>query len=195
MSELALELAEKIEGEVRFDRYSRLLYSTDASIYQIEPLGVVIPRHRDDVEQTVRLAAKAGVPVLPRGGGTSLAGQAVGEAVILDLSKYMNRVLELNIPERWVRVQPGIVQDGLGAYLKLHGVRFGPETATSNRANLGGMIGNNSAGARSLIYGKTVDNVLEVRVILADGSEAVFGPVWRQDIESKTTGDSLEAKI
>ena len=112
MAELARELAEKIEGEVRFDRYSRLLYSTDASIYQIEPLGVVIPKHRDDVEQTVRLAAKAGVPVLPRGGGTSLAGQAVGEAVIMDLSKYMNRVLELNIPERWVRVQPGIIQDG-----------------------------------------------------------------------------------
>jgi len=195
MSELARELAETIEGEVRFDRYSRLLYSTDASIYQIEPLGVVIPKHRDDVEQTVRLAAKAGVPVLPRGGGTSLAGQAVGEAVILDLSKYMNRVLELNIPERWVRVQPGIVQDGLGAYLNLHGVRFGPETATSNRANLGGMIGNNSAGARSLIYGKTVDNVLSVRAILADGSEAVFGPVWRRDLESKTSGDSLEARI
>jgi FAD/FMN-containing dehydrogenase/Fe-S oxidoreductase len=195
MSELARELAEKIEGEVRFDRYSRLLYSTDASIYQIEPLGVVIPRHRDDVEQTVKLAAKAGVPVLPRGGGTSLAGQAVGEAVILDLSKYMNRVLELNVPERWVRVQPGIVQDGLGAYLKLHGVRFGPETATSNRANLGGMIGNNSAGARSLIYGKTVDNILSVRTILADGSEAVFGPVWRGDIESRTAGDSLEARI
>ena len=195
MPELARELAETIEGEVRFDHYTRLLYSTDASIYQIEPLGVVIPKHRDDVEQTVRLAAKAGVPVLPRGGGTSLAGQAVGEAVVMDLSKYMNRVLELNIPERWVRVQPGIVQDGLGAYLKLHGVRFGPETATSNRANLGGMIGNNSAGARSLIYGKTVDNVIEVRAILADGTEAVFGPVWRRDLESKTAGDSLEAKI
>ena len=195
MPELARELAETIEGEVRFDHFTRLLYSTDASIYQIEPLGVVIPKHRDDVEQTVRLAAKAGVPVLPRGGGTSLAGQAVGEAVVMDLSKYMNRVLELNIPERWVRVQPGIVQDGLGAYLKLHGLRFGPETATSNRANLGGMIGNNSAGARSLIYGKTVDNVIEVRAILADGTEAVFGPVWRRDLEAKTAGDSLEAKI
>ena len=195
MSDLAQQLAERIEGDVRFDRYSRLLYSTDASIYQIEPLGVVIPKHRDDVEQTIRLAAQAGVPVLPRGGGTSLAGQAVGEAVILDLSKYMNRVLELNVPERWVRVQPGIVQDGLAAYLKHHGVRFGPETATSNRANLGGMIGNNSAGARSLIYGKTVDNVIEVRAILADGTEAVFGPVWRRDLASKTAGDSLEAKI
>ncbi len=195
MSDLARQLDGRIEGDVRFDRYTRLLYSTDASIYQVEPLGVVIPKHRDDIEQTVRLAAQAGVPILPRGGGTSLAGQAVGEAVILDLSKYMNRVLELSMAERSVTVQPGIVQDGLGAYLKLHGVRFGPETATSNRANLGGMIGNNSAGARSLIYGKTVDNVLEVRAILADGSEAVFGPVWRQNLESKTKGDSLEAQI
>ncbi len=195
MSDLALQLEGRIDGEVRFDRYTRLLYSTDASIYQVEPLGVVIPKHRDDVEQTVRLAAQAGVPILPRGGGTSLAGQAVGEAVVLDLSKYMNRVLELSMAERSVTVQPGIVQDGLGAYLKLHGARFGPETATSNRANLGGMIGNNSAGARSLIYGKTVDNVLEVTAILADGSEAVFGPVWRQNLESKTKGDSLEAQI
>ena len=195
MSDLARELEGRIEGEVRFDRYSRLLYSTDASIYQVEPLGVVIPKHRDDIEQTIRLAAQAGVPVLPRGGGTSLAGQAVGEAVVLDLSKYMNRVLDLNMAERWVTVQPGVVQDGLGAYLKLHGARFGPDTATSDRATLGGMIGNNSAGAHSLVYGKTVDNVLEVRTILADGTEAVFGPVWRQNLESKTKGDSLEARI
>ena len=195
MADLARELKGRIEGEVRFDRYSRLLYSTDASIYQVEPLGVVIPKHRDDIEQTIRLAAQAGVPVLPRGGGTSLAGQAVGEAVVLDLSKYMNRVLDLNMAERWVTVQPGVVQDGLGAYLKLHGARFGPDTATSDRATLGGMIGNNSAGAHSLVYGKTVDNVLEVRTILADGTEAVFGPVWRQNLESKTKGDSLEARI
>ncbi|MFQ5789692.1 MAG: FAD-binding and (Fe-S)-binding domain-containing protein [Acidobacteriota bacterium] len=195
VSEMARELEGRIEGEVRFDRYSRLLYSTDASIYQIEPLGVVIPRHRDDVEQTVRIAARERAPLLPRGGGTSLAGQAVGEAVILDFSKYMNRLLEVSRAEGWVRVQPGIVQDVLGAHLKPYGVRFGPETATSNRANMGGMIGNNSAGARSLIYGKTVDNVLEVTAILADGTEAVFGPVHRKDLGAKTRGDSLEARI
>src|SRR3972149_12330471 len=152
---IAEELRSRIEGEVRFDRYSRILYSTDASIYQIEPIGAVIPRHAGDVEEVVRLAARERVPVLPRGGGTSLAGQAVGEAIIMDLSKYMRDVLEVSPEESWARIQPGIVHDILGAHLKPHRLRFGPETATSNRANLGGMMGKNSAGARSLGYGKT----------------------------------------
>ncbi len=195
MSELANEISRRIEGEVRFDRYSRLLYATDASIYQIEPLGVVLPKNGDDVEQIVRFVAGEGIPILPRGGGTSLAGQAVGKAIVIDLSKYMNQVLELSTEESWVRVQPGIVQDVLGAYLKPHGLQFGPDTATSNRANLGGMIGNNSSGTRSLVYGTTVENVIEVKTILADGSEAVFGPVRRRDLASKTSGDGLEATI
>ena len=168
--ELARALASRIEGRVRFDRASRLLYSTDASIYQIEPLGVVVPRHRGDVAEAVRTAAEAGAPVLPRGGGTSLAGQAVGEAVVLDLSTDFRRVLEVNREELRARVQPGVVQDALGAALAPLGLRFGPETSTSNRANLGGMIGNNSAGARSLVYGKTVENLLEASVVFPDGS-------------------------
>ena len=192
---LADELRERIEGEVRFDRYTRTLYSTDASIYQIEPRGVVLPRHAGDVEEAVRTASKAGVPVLPRGGGTSLAGQAVGDALILDFSKYMNELVEVNEEESWARVQPGIVHDVLGAKLKPHGLRFGPETATSNRANLGGMVGNNSAGARSLIYGKTVENVIEIEAVLADGSRAHFGPVPRSELSRKTDGDTLEAAI
>ena len=195
MSDLVRDLARSIEGEVRFDRYSRLLYSTDASIYQIDPIGVVIPKHRDDVERTLKIAAREGVPVLPRGGGTSLAGQAVGEALVIDCSKYMNQVLEFCPEEKWIRVQPGLIQDVLSAYLRPHGLRFGPETATSSRANMGGMVGNNSAGARSLLYGKTVDNLLEVKAILADGSEAVFGPVRREDVGSKTSGSSLESEI
>ena len=195
MSDLGNELKKVIEGEVRFDRMTRLLYSTDASIYQIEPIGVVIPKHQGDVEEAMRIAARTGVPILPRGGGTSLAGQAVGEAVILDFSKYMRHVVELSEDESWVRVQPGIVYDVLDAHLKPCGLRFGPETATSDRANLGGMVGNNSAGARSLIYGKTVDSVLEVKTVLSDGSEAVFGPVKRSELEGKTAGDSLEASI
>lgn len=170
MNDLARALASRIEGRVRFDRASRLLYSTDASIYQIEPLGVVIPRHAGDVAEAVRAAAEAGAPVLPRGGGTSLAGQAVGEAVVLDLSTEFHRVLEVNREELWARVQPGVVQDALGAALAPLGLRFGPETSTSNRANLGGMIGNNSAGARSLVYGKTVENLLEATVVFPDGS-------------------------
>jgi FAD/FMN-containing dehydrogenase/Fe-S oxidoreductase len=192
---IAEELRARIEGEVRFDRYSRILYSTDASIYQIEPIGVVVPRHAGDVEEVVRLAARERVPVLPRGGGTSLAGQAVGEAIIMDLSKYMREVVEVSPEESWARIQPGIVHDVLGAHLKPHRLRFGPETATSNRANLGGMIGNNSAGARSLVYGKTVDNVNEVKVVLSDGTTTTFGRVARKDLAAKTRGDSLEAEI
>ena len=192
---IADELRKRVEGEVRFDKETRLLYSTDASIYQIEPIGVVIPRHAGDVEEVVRFAALEGVPVLPRGGGTSLAGQAVGEAIVLDFSKYMNAVVEVSREESWVRVQPGVVHDVLGAHLKPYGLRFGPETATSNRANIGGMIGNNSAGARSLIYGKTVENVHEVTAVLADGSRATFGPVARKDLASKVAGDTLEAGI
>jgi len=191
----AEELRGRIEGEVRFDRYTRMLYSTDASIYQVEPLGVVIPRHVGDVEEVVRLAAREGVPILPRGGGTSLAGQAVGEAVILDFSKYMRDVIEVSPEEGWARVQPGVVHDVLGVHLEPYRLRFGPETATSNRANLGGMIGNNSAGARSLVYGKTVENVREVRVVLSDGTQATFGPVKRSELSSKLEGDSLEASI
>jgi FAD/FMN-containing dehydrogenase/Fe-S oxidoreductase len=193
--DLARELRSRIEGEVRFDRYSRILYSTDASNYQIEPIGVVVPRHEGDVREVIMLAAREGVPVLPRGGGTSLAGQAVGRAVIMDFSKYMREVIEVSREESWVRVQPGVVHDVLSSHLRSHRLRFGPETATSNRANLGGMIGNNSAGARSLVYGKTVDNVHELKVVLSDGTTARFGPVRRQDLDAKTKGDGLEASI
>jgi FAD/FMN-containing dehydrogenase/Fe-S oxidoreductase len=193
--DIASELRSRIEGEVRFDRYSRILYSTDASIYQIEPIGVVVPRHAGDVEEVLRFAAREKVPVLPRGGGTSLAGQAVGEAIVMDFSKYLREVLEVSPEECWARIQPGIVHDVLGAHLKPHRLRFGPETATSNRANLGGMIGNNSAGARSLVYGKTVDNVHEVKVVLSDGSVATFGRVAKGGFPAKTRGDSLEAAI
>ena len=193
--ELVEDLEKEIEGEVRFDRYSKILYSTDASIYQIEPLGVVIPRHEGDVEAVHRLATREGVPLLPRGGGTSLAGQTVGKAIVLDMSKYMSDIVEVAREESWVRVQPGVVHDTLGAHLKGYRLRFGPETATSNRATIGGMVGNNSAGARSLVYGKTVENTLEVRAVLSDGSKATFGSVAREELPAKARGDSLEAGI
>ena len=195
MGELARELATRIEGDVRFDRASRILYSNDASIYQIEPLGVVIPRHTADVAEAVRVAAEAGAPVLPRGGGTSLAGQAVGEAVVLDLSVHFRSILEINKEELWARVQPGVVQDAFGAALAPHGLRFGPETSTSNRANLGGMIGNNSAGARSLVYGKTVDNVLDATVVLPDGScERLSWLSW-EDMRRRARGNGALAPL
>ena len=195
MPELARDLASRLEGEVRFDRASRVLYSTDASMYQIEPIGVVIPRHAGDVAEAVRTAAAAGVPVLPRGGGTSLAGQAVGEAVVLDLSVHLRSILEVNREEMWARVQPGVVQAVLAAELAPMGLRFGPETSTSNRANLGGMIGNNSAGSRSLVYGKTVENVLDATVVLADGSTARLGWMSWERIREGANGSGALARV
>ena len=170
-------LSEEIEGEVRFDQYSKILYSTDASLYQIEPIGVVIPHHKKDVLKTIKIAYERNVPILPRGGGTSLAGQAVGKAIVIDMSKYMNEIIEINVDERWARVQPGIVLDELNHYLKPHGLMYAPDVATSNRANVGGTIGNNSAGSHSLIYGKTIDHVISLDLILSNGEEITAKPI------------------
>jgi len=192
--EIAAELKKRIEGDVRFDRYSRLLYSTDASIYQIEPVGVVVPRHKGDVQAVIELANKLDVSVLPRGGGTSLAGQAVGHSIVLDFSKYMRNVLEVNQEELWCRVQPGLVQDELNAHVRAMGLQFGPDTSTSNRATLGGMIGNNSSGAHSLTYGKTLDHVIELTVLLADGSEVVLKDLLPQEVEKRSRADTIEGR-
>ncbi|MCY4442283.1 MAG: FAD-binding oxidoreductase, partial [Deltaproteobacteria bacterium] len=128
--ETEAELRKRVEGEVRFDHYSRLLYATDASIYQVEPVGVVIPRHKGDVQAVMEVANRHRVPVLARGGGTSLAGQTVGHAIVTDFSKYMNQVLEVNPEELWCRVQPGVVQDGLNTHVAPQGMLFGPDTST-----------------------------------------------------------------
>ena len=193
--EIASELAKRLEGEVRFDRYTRLLYSTDASMYEIEPIGVVLPRHKGDVQAVIEVANRRGLPILPRGGGTALAGQTVGHAIVLDFSKYMNRVLEVNQEESWCRVQPGLVQDELNAYVRPMALLFGPDTATSNRATIGGMIGNNSAGAHSIAYGKTLDHVLELTVYLADGSEVVLKDFSPEALAAKVKTNGLESQI
>lgn len=193
--ELARALEERVEGEVRFDDTSRILYSTDASMYQITPIGVVLPRHAQDVVETVRLAAERRVPLLPRGSGTSLAGQCVGAALVLDFTRYMHGILELNAAEGWVRVQPGVILDELNLFLKPHGLQFAPDVATSNRASIGGMMGNNSCGARSLLYGRTVDHVLEQRVVLADGSEAHFSEVTPEEWERRGRVETSEGRI
>ena len=178
MSEaLKRHLEREIEGEVRFDRVSRALYSTDASVYQIEPLGVVVPKSRADVVATVNAARQYGTSITARGGGTSQAGQAVGAGVQLDTSKYFNRILDLNVAERRVRVEPGIVLDQLNTTLRPHGLRFAPDISTASRATIGGMVANNSSGARSVIYGKTIDHVCALDVVLGDGSLAHFGPL------------------
>ena len=194
-SDLERELRRVVEGEVRFDAYSRLLYSTDASMYQVEPIGVVLPRSTADVQAVLELANRYNVPVLPRGGGTSLIGQTVNHAVVLDFSKYMNQVLEVNREELWCRVQPGVIQDELNAHVRPMGLLFGPDTSTSNRATIGGMSGNNSAGSHSIAYGKTIDHVLELRCLLADGSEITLRDLTPGELEAKCRADGLEGQI
>jgi FAD/FMN-containing dehydrogenase/Fe-S oxidoreductase len=194
-SDLERELRGVVEGDVRFDDYSRLLYATDASMYQVEPIGVVMPRSTADVHAVLELANRYNVPVLPRGGGTSLAGQTVNHAVVLDFSKHMNRVLEVNREELWCRVQPGLVQDELNAHVRPLGLLFGPDTSTSNRATLGGMCGNNSAGSHSIAYGKTIDHVLELTCLLADGSEVVLRDLAPGELEAKSRQNDLEGAI
>ena len=193
--DLAEQFRREIEGEVRFDTYSKVLYSTDASVWQIEPIGVVIPKHADDVAAIGRVAARNKVPILPRGGATSLSGQTVGHAVHIDFAKYMHQVLEFNAEEQWVLVQPGVVQDQLNNCLRPKGFQLGPDTSSSSRATLGGMTGNNSAGSHSIVYGKMIDHVLEVKTVLADGSEATFGPVEKARLESLSRGESLENRL
>jgi FAD/FMN-containing dehydrogenase/Fe-S oxidoreductase len=195
MTDLKRELQRVVKGDIRFDAYSRLLYSTDASMYQVEPIGVVIPRHTDDVQAVLEVANRWDVPVLPRGGGTSLTGQTVNYAVILDYSAHLNQVIEVNQEELWARVQPGLVQDELNQHLRPMGLLFGPDTSTSSRATLGGMIGNNSGGSHSIAYGLTIDHVLELTTILADGSKAVFGEVTPQAFEEKMKLSGLEGEI
>ncbi len=185
-------LKARVSGEVRFDKVSRLMYSTDASIYEIEPIGVVIPRTHEDVFATMEVARQFKVPVLPRGAGTSLAGQTVGDAVVIDLSKYLNRVLEVNTEERWAMVEPGVVQEQFNLHLRPLGFLFGPDTATANRATIGGMMGNNSAGSHSILYGKTIDHVLEMHVVLTSGEQRVLKEITL-DEAAKCTG--VEGRI
>jgi len=190
--DLYQSLKTRVHGEVRFDRASRLMYSTDASIYEIEPIGVVIPRTHEDVFATMEIARDFKVPVLPRGGGTSLAGQTVGDAVVIDMSKHLNRVVEVNTEERWAIVEPGVVQEQLNLHLKPKGFLFGPDTSTANRATIGGMMGNNSAGSHSIVYGKTIDHVLQMDVVLASGEGRTLGEM---KIEEAVARGGLEGRI
>jgi FAD/FMN-containing dehydrogenase/Fe-S oxidoreductase len=189
-AQLERELKTSVEGEVRFDSLSRALYSTDASVYQIKPLGVVLPKTRDDIVRIVQICGRHKCPITMRGGGTSQAGQAIGEGIQVDTSKYFNKVLEVNAKELWARVEPGVVLDEINAQLAPLGVRFAPDISTASRATLGGMMANNSCGARSVIYGKTIDHVLEHTVVLADAGIVRFREISRSEIPA---GDTLEA--
>jgi FAD/FMN-containing dehydrogenase/Fe-S oxidoreductase len=195
VNDLEHELRRRVRGSVRFDQGSRLLYSTDASMYQVEPIGVVIPRDAEDVAAAFDVARSQQVALLPRGGGTSLTGQTVNRALVLDFSPCMNAVLEVNTEERWARVQPGLVQDELNAHVRPLGLLFGPDTSTSNRATLGGMLGNNSGGSHSIAYGLTVEHVLELTTLLADGTRVVFGTVTADEFAAKCRLDGAEGRI
>ena len=172
---LARRLKQAIKGQVLFDPFSRGRYSTDASIYQVEPLGVVVPEDAADVAAIIAIAREEGVPILPRGGGTSQCGQTVGEALVIDLSKHLNRILDFDAAGRQALVQPGLVLDHLNAFLKPHGLWFPVDVSTSSRATLGGMAGNNSCGSRSIVYGTMRDNVRAIDAITIDGAAMRFG--------------------
>jgi FAD/FMN-containing dehydrogenase/Fe-S oxidoreductase len=173
---LERRLTSEVRGDIRFDRFTRGRYATDASHYQIMPLGVVAPRTMDDAARAIAIAREEGVSVLPRGGGTSQCGQTVNASLVIDCSKYLNRILEIDAENRRCVVEPGIVLDDLNRALKPHGLWFPVDISTASRATIGGMTGNNSCGARSLRYGNTRENVISVNAILADGSTASFGP-------------------
>ncbi|GIW04438.1 MAG: hypothetical protein KatS3mg059_1058 [Thermomicrobiales bacterium] len=192
---LEVELRARLAGEVRFDKTARMLYSTDASNYQIEPVGVVIPKTLDDVQATVELAASHGVPILPRGGGSSLAGQAVGAALVIDFSKYLNRIVAFEPEARRVTVEPGINLDQLNKTLKPSGLMFGPDPSSSNRATVGGVVGNNSAGAHSILYGMTADHVLSVRVALVEGGTVELGPGTDAEFAALAAVDDARGRL
>lgn len=189
------QFAATLDGDFHYDQMMRSLYATDASLYRELPLAVCYPRTKEDIKKLIHFCKERGVSLIPRAAGTSLAGQCVGKGIVVDVSRYMNAVLEVNAEESWVRVQPGLVRDHLNAYLKSYGLFFGPNTATANRATVGGMVGNNSCGSYSIVYGTTRDHVMEIKAILSDGTEAVFGNLTPEQFKQKSIGTSLESAI
>ncbi len=194
------QLAKNFDGELFFDESHRhqalrLIYSTDASAYQEKPLAVSIPKTIEDLKKLIAFAKENNTTLIPRAAGTSLAGQVVGSGIVVDISKNFNQILELNQAEKWVRVQPGVIRNDLNAYLKPHGLLFGPETSTASRAMIGGMIGNNSCGLHSIVWGDMRGNLHEIKALLSDGSEVVFGDLNKQSFQEKCKKNDLEGKI
>jgi FAD/FMN-containing dehydrogenase/Fe-S oxidoreductase len=188
-------LGESLDGDLRYDTITRTIYSTDASVYKEMPLATAWPKTEADIKKLLKFAAEENTSVTVRAAGTSLAGQVVSGGIIMDISKYLTKIIEVNTAEKWVRVQPGVVLDELNKNLKSSGLFFGPETSTANRCNIGGMVGNNACGLHSLVYGSTRDHTLEVKAILSDGSEAVFSPVDRKTFEARCSLENLEGKL
>ena len=188
-------LARRIKGDVMTDSLYQVIYATDASAYREMPLAVVYPRNTEDVKACVAFAKENGITLIPRAAGTSLAGQVVGNGLVVDVSRYMNRVLEVNESEHWIRVEPGVVLDELNLLVKSSGLFFGPETSTSNRCCLGGMVGNNSCGSHSLVYGSTRDHLLEAKVVLSNGEEVLLRGMDASEVRGKMRENTLEGRI
>src|SRR5436190_9922076 len=195
MSELLQQLADSLEGEFYYDKTMRTLYATDASAYREMPLAVAIPKSINDIKKLILFANKNNSSLIPRAAGTSLAGQVVGNGIVVDVSKHFTQILELNKEEKWVKVQPGVIRDDLNMFLNPHGLFFGPETSTANRAMMGGMVGNNSCGSNSIVYRSTREHLLEIKALLHDGSEAEFKSLGINDFHKKCEGDGVEGKI
>lgn len=192
-------LRNQLEGELYYDDSTtheaiRRLYATDASVYQELPLAVALPRHTQDLQRLIDFAKKQKITLIPRAAGTSLAGQVVGSGLVVDISKNFNKILEINAKEKWVRVQPGVIRDDLNKFLAPHGLLFGPETSTASRAMIGGMIGNNSCGLHSIVWGSTRDHLLEVKALLSDGTEASFSELSTKDYLQRLSGKIVSGK-
>lgn len=195
LNDFAAALRPRLAGTLRTDAVSRALYATDASLYQMQPLGVLVPRHADDVQAALEVAHAHGVPVLPRGGGSSLAGQAVNAALVVDFTKHLDGLLEINAEEGWARVEPGLVLDPLNAALARHGLMVGPDPASASRATLGGMLGNNATGTHSILYGNLIRHVQAVSGFLADGTSFRFGAVDAEGWAARTRQQDAEGRL
>lgn len=188
-------LRNTFSGEIFTDSLMRSIYATDASVYRELPTAVAYPKTKKDIRQLILFARENKLSLIPRTAGTSLAGQCVGSGIVVDVSKYFNQIVEINAGEKWVKVQPGVIRDELNVALKPHGLLFGPETSTANRAMIGGMVGNNSCGSNSIVYGSTRDHLLEVEALLSDGSTVVFKDLSKQEFEEKLQLETLEGNI
>ncbi len=189
------ELSSKIKGEVKSDKLHQVIYATDASVYRKLPLGVVFPKDNEDLQIIIQFANAHNIALIPRTAGTSLAGQCVGEGLVVDVSKYFTRILHLDEANKTVLVQPGVIRDELNSYLKPYGLFFGPNTSTSNRCMIGGMVGNNSSGTTSIQYGVTRDKVLEIDAVLSDGTQTVFKKILKEEYLEKVKRNTLEGHI
>ncbi len=188
-------LGKQLEGELLTDTLSRSIYATDASVYRKTPIAIAYPKTKEDLEKIIGYAAHNGLGLIPRTAGTSLAGQCVGDGIVVDVSRHFTRILDLNVEQKQVTVQPGVIRDELNRYLEPYGLFFGPNTSTSNRCMIGGMVGNNSSGTTSIKYGVTRDKVIALKVLLSDGSQAEFGPVDKNALARKSQKESLEGRI